>query len=89
MLYEKPDVGKINALASFNERVDLKHATIKFYLSNATIRLRTEDEALRCTELLGESSKLEQVCAIIVRDMLAHVQKKLDRGLELTPKGWN
>jgi phosphate:Na+ symporter len=87
-LYEKPDADKIAALASLDDRVDRKHAAIKLYLAKATIRPMTEDEALRCQELLGACVKLEQVGDIIVRNMLAHVQKKLDRGLEFTPEGW-
>lgn len=87
-LYEKPDPDKIKALALLDDRVDRKHAAIKLYLAKATIRPMTEDEALRCQELLGACVKLEQVGDIIVRNMLAHVQKKLDRGLEFTPEGW-
>ncbi|GAA4117781.1 Na/Pi cotransporter family protein [Aminobacter aganoensis] len=87
-LYEKPDADKIAALASLDDRVDRRHAAIKLYLAKATIRPMTEDEALRCQELLGACVKLEQVGDIIVRNMLAHVQKKLDRGLEFTPEGW-
>lgn len=87
-LYESPDAEKIKALASLDDRVDRKHQAIKLYLAKATIRPMTEDEALRCQELLGACVKLEQVGDIIVRNMLAHVQKKLDRGLEFTPEGW-
>jgi phosphate:Na+ symporter len=43
---------------------------------------------LRCQELLGACVKLEQVGDIIVRNMLVHVRKKADRGLEFTPEGW-
>ncbi|WP_378949694.1 Na/Pi cotransporter family protein [Mesorhizobium sp. ANAO-SY3R2] len=87
-LYEQADDDKIKALAALDDRVDRKHAAIKFYLARATIQQMTEDEALRCQELLGACVKLEQVGDIIVRNMLAHVQKKLDRGLEFTPEGW-
>lgn len=87
-LYEKADDEKIKALASLDDRVDRKHAAIKLYLAKATIQPMTEDEALRCQELIGACVKLEQVGDIIVRNMLAHVQKKLDRGLEFTPEGW-
>ncbi|ODT05827.1 MAG: Na+ cotransporter [Mesorhizobium sp. SCN 65-20] len=87
-LYEDADADKIKALAALDDRVDRKHAAIKLYLAKATIRQMTEDEALRCQELLGACVKLEQVGDIIVRNMLAHVQKKLDRGLEFTPEGW-
>ena len=53
-----------------------------------TIRQLSEAEALRCQELIGACVKLEQVGDIIVRNMLAHVQKKFDRGLEFTDEGW-
>src|SRR5690606_23948862 len=40
-------------------------------------------------ELIGACVKLEQVGDIIVRNMLIHVQKKLDKGLEFAPEGWH
>jgi phosphate:Na+ symporter len=87
-LYEKADPDKIRALAALDDRVDRKHAAIKLYLAKATARTMTEDEALRCQELIGACVKLEQVGDIIVRNMLVHVQKKFDRGLEFTDEGW-
>ncbi len=87
-LYEKADPDKIRALATLDDRVDRKHAAIKLYLAKATARQMTEDEALRCQELIGACVKLEQVGDIIVRNMLVHVQKKFDRGLEFTEEGW-
>ncbi|RJG44368.1 MULTISPECIES: Na/Pi cotransporter family protein [unclassified Mesorhizobium] len=87
-LYEKADPDKIRALAALDDRVDRKHAAIKLYLAKATARQMTEDEALRCQELIGACVKLEQVGDIIVRNMLVHVQKKFDRGLEFTDEGW-
>ena len=87
-LYEAADDDKIKALAALDDRVDRKHAAIKLYLAKVTIRQLSEAEALRCQELIGACVKLEQVGDIIVRNMLAHVQKKLDRGLEFTDEGW-
>jgi phosphate:Na+ symporter len=87
-LYEAADDHKIKALAALDDRVDRKHAAIKLYLAKVTSRTLTEAEALRCQELIGACVKLEQVGDIIVRNMLAHVKKKLDRGLEFTPEGW-
>ncbi len=87
-LYESADEDKINALAALDDRVDKKHAAIKIYLAKVTRNVMTEDEALRCQELIGACVKLEQVGDIIVRNMLVHVQKKLDLGLEFTPEGW-
>ncbi|MEQ1944035.1 Na/Pi cotransporter family protein [Mesorhizobium sp. VNQ89] len=87
-LYESADDQKIKALAALDDRVDRKHAAIKIYLAKLTSRKLTEDEALRCQELIGACVKLEQVGDIIVRNMLAHVRKKMERGLEFTPEGW-
>ncbi|MDQ2705755.1 MAG: Na/Pi cotransporter family protein, partial [Pseudomonadota bacterium] len=88
-LYEAADDDKIKALAALDDRVDRKHAAIKLYLAKATQRELTEDEARRCQELIGACVKLEQVGDIIVRNMLVHVRKKLDRGLQFTPEGWH
>ncbi|TPI21124.1 Na/Pi cotransporter family protein [Mesorhizobium sp. B4-1-1] len=87
-LYEDADPAKIKALAALDDRVDRKHAAIKLYLAKITRNPLTEDEALRCQELIGACVKLEQVGDIIVRNMLVHVRKKLERGLEFTPEGW-
>lgn len=87
-LYEDGDAGKIKALAALDDRVDTKHAAIKLYLAKVTKNALTEPEALRCQELLGACVKLEQVGDIIVRNMLVHVRKKIERGLEFTPEGW-
>ncbi|HEY6632957.1 MAG TPA: Na/Pi cotransporter family protein [Rhizobiaceae bacterium] len=87
-LYEAADDDKIKALAALDDRVDRRHAAIKLYLAKVTSRQLTEAEALRCQELIGASVKLEQVGDIIVRNMLVHVRKKMERGLEFTPEGW-
>ncbi|TKT80337.1 Na/Pi cotransporter family protein [Aquamicrobium sp. LC103] len=87
-LYEEPDRDRIKALAALDDRLDRKHAAIKLYLAKLTTRPLSEDQALRCQELLGASVKLEQVGDIVVRNMLVHVKKKLDRGLSFTPEGW-
>ncbi len=87
-LYEGADDEKIKALAALDDRVDSKHAAIKLYLAKVTSRTLSEAEAFRCQELLGASVKLEQVGDIIVRNMLVHVRKKAERGLEFTPEGW-
>ena len=87
-LYEEPNRERIAALAALDDRVDRRHAAIKLYLARiATHRMRDE-EAMRMQELLGACVKLEQVGDIVVRNMLAHVRKKLDRGLSFTPEGW-
>lgn len=87
-LYEAPDRTRMDALAALDDRVDRQHAAIKLYLARITTRAMSEDEALRTQELLGACVKLEQVGDIIVRNMLIHVRKKLNRGLAFTPEGW-
>jgi phosphate:Na+ symporter len=87
-LYVEADQDKIDALSALDDRVDRKHAAIKLYLAKVTSRTLSEADALRCQELIGACVKLEQVGDIIVRNMLVHVQKKFDRGLEFTEQGW-
>lgn len=87
-LYVHADAEGIRSLATLDDRVDRSHAAIKLYLARMTVHPLSEDEALRCQELIGACVKLEQVGDIIVRNMLVHVQKKLDRGLEFTEEGW-
>ena len=87
-LYEHPDEEKMASLAALDDRVDRKHQAIKLYLAKLTTRDLSRDEMLRCQELLGACVKLEQVGDIIVRNMLVHVRKKADRGLEFTSEGW-
>jgi phosphate:Na+ symporter len=87
-LYQRPDRAKIRELAAFDDRVDRWHAAIKLYLARLDAGQMTPAEKLRYQELIGACIKLEQVGDIIVRNLLAHVQKKLDRKLEFTPEGW-
>lgn len=87
-LYEKADDAKIAALEALDDRIDRRHAAIKLYLAKLTTRPLNEYEATRCQELLGACVKLEQVGDIVVRNMLAHVRKKMERGLTFTEEGW-
>lgn len=87
-LYEEADKDSIAALAALDDRVDSRHAAIKLYLAKVTQHAMTEEEAMRCQELIGACVRLEQVGDIIVRNMLVHVKKKLDRGVEFTDQGW-
>ena len=87
-LYRHPTQARIDRLSALDDRVDRWHAAIKLYLARVTARTLSEAEALRCQELIGACIKLEQVGDIIVRNMLVHVQKKMDRKLEFTDDGW-
>ncbi len=87
-LYRHPSQARIDRLSALDDRVDRWHGAIKLYLARVTSRPLSESEALRCQELIGACIKLEQVGDIIVRNMLAHVQKKMDRQLEFTDDGW-
>jgi phosphate:Na+ symporter len=88
-LYEDADEERIAALAALDDRLDGKHAAIKIYLAKATAAGLDREQTLRCQELLGACVKLEQVGDIVVRNMLAHVRKKLKHGLQFTPDGWS
>ncbi|WP_274426364.1 Na/Pi cotransporter family protein [Chelativorans sp. YIM 93263] len=87
-LYEKPDKQAISALAALDDTVDKRHAAIKLYLARIRQHDMSDREARRCQELLSACIKLEQVGDIIVRNLLAHVQRKMARGVEFTPEGW-
>ena len=87
-LYENPEQAGIDELAALDDKVDRKHAAIKLYLAKLTTRKLSEYEIGRARELLGACVRLEQVGDIIVRNMLALVQKKMDRKVEFTDEGW-
>lgn len=87
-VFEKPDQTRIDELAALDDRVDKRHMAIKLYLTQLATQKLTEAEAARMQELLEACIKLEQVGDIIVRNMLVHVQKKLDQKLNFTEEGW-
>jgi phosphate:Na+ symporter len=87
-LYENPEQDRIDELSALDDKVDRKHAAIKLYLAKLTTGSLTTYEVARARELLGACVKLEQVGDIIVRNMLALVQKKMDRNLKFTDEGW-
>jgi phosphate:Na+ symporter len=87
-VFEKPDQARIDELAALDDRVDKRHMAIKLYLTQLATQKLTETEAARMQELLEACIKLEQVGDIIVRNMLVHVQKKLDQNLNFSEDGW-
>ena len=87
-LYENPEQERIDELSALDDKVDRKHAAIKLYLAKLTTKSLSDFEVARAQELLGACVKLEQVGDIIVRNMLALVQKKMDRKLKFTDEGW-
>lgn len=87
-LYEDADQARIDELVRLDDKVDRRHRAIKLYLAKITRNEMSEDEALRCQDLLGACVKLEQVGDIITRNLIAHVQKKLDRKVAFTEEGW-
>jgi phosphate:Na+ symporter len=87
-LYEDADQGQIDELVRLDDKVDKRHRAIKLYLARITENEMSEDEARRCQDLLGACVKLEQVGDIITRNLIAHVQKKMDRKVSFTEEGW-
>lgn len=88
-LYTEPDETRIRALAALDDRLDQKHAAIKLYLARVTAQPLDPLEEARAQELLGACVKLEQVGDIVVRNLLAHVRKKMKYGLQFAPDGWD
>ncbi|MGB3501343.1 MAG: Na/Pi cotransporter family protein [Mesorhizobium sp.] len=88
-LYRQTDDEENARLAAIDDRVDALHEAIKLYLAQLTTRDLSQDERLRCEELLGACVRLEQVGDIVVRNMLVHVRKKSARKLEFTAEGWS
>lgn len=87
-VYEHPTQQRIHDLAALDDRVDKKHMAIKLYLTELATHPMSDAESARMQELLEACVKLEQVGDIIVRNMLVHVQKKLNENLEFTEDGW-
>lgn len=87
-LYEVPDRAGMDELARLDDRVDRRHAAIKLYLAGIDPEAMGKTDSRRCGELLDACVRLEQVGDIIVRNMLVHVRKKLERGVAFTPEGW-
>lgn len=87
-LYEHADPERIRAMAELDDRVDDRHAEVKLYLVKVMRNRLTDDESLRGQELISACVRLEQVGDIIVRNMLSHVEKKIEHGLTFTPEGW-
>ena len=87
-LYQAADKSQLGALAELDDTVDRRHAAIKLYLARIPAGRMSDKEALRCHELLEACVKLEQVGDIIVRNLLVHAQKKMERGVEFTRPGW-
>lgn len=87
-LYEHADADQIQALAALDDHVDKKHAAVKLYLAKVMRNRLTDAESMRGQELISACVRLEQVGDIITNNMLAHVRKKNERGLNFTPDGW-
>lgn len=88
-LYSEADEERIRSLAALDDRLDRTHAAIKLYLARVSAQPLDPEDGMRAQELLGACVKLEQVGDIVVRNMLAHVRKKMKYGLKFTPDGWD
>lgn len=86
-LYAKPGAEPIRALRALDDRLDRRHAAIKLYLAKLSAQPMSEAETARCAELVDGCVKLEQVGDIVVRNLLAHAEKLVARGVAFTPEG--
>lgn len=87
-LYSARDAQGVAALRELDDRIDRRQAAVKLYLAKLSTRPLDARDAQRCRELIDGCVKLEQVGDIIVRNLLAHVETKLARGLRFTEAGW-
>ncbi|WEX08846.1 Na/Pi cotransporter family protein [Chelativorans sp. AA-79] len=87
-LYRQADKQEIRALADLDDTLDRRHAAIKLYLARIRREEMSAQEARQCQELLGVCVRLEQAGDIIVRNLLAHARRKMERKVEFTEEGW-
>lgn len=87
-LYEAADTRALDELARLDDKIDERQAALKLYLSKIAASAMDEQDVARCRELLDACVKLEQVGDIVVRNMLVHARKKMQRKLEFTDEGW-
>lgn len=87
-VYAAPDQESIEDLRRLDDKVDRRHNAIKLYLARITEHEMEPGQARRCQDLLEVCIRLEQAGDVIVRNLLAHAQKKLDRQVEFTEEGW-
>ncbi|AGF74738.1 Na/Pi-cotransporter family protein [Bartonella australis AUST/NH1] len=88
-LYEKPDPGIMHELNQLNTILDKKYTAIKLYLVQLAGQKLSDEEALQTQELLSACIKLDQAGDIIIRNMLALVKKKQQKGLQFADDSWN
>jgi phosphate:Na+ symporter len=87
-LFVSADKETIQQLTDMDDVVDDYHSEIKNYLAEVSRMELSPSEAQRCQELTTACIKLEHVGDVIVRNLIKHVEKKKDRGLEFSEDGW-
>lgn len=88
-IYEDPTIEAIDELTQQDDRVDKRQNAIKLYLAQITEKAMTVEQAHQCQNLLEVCIKLEQAGDVIVRNLIPHVQKKMERQVEFTAEGWS
>ncbi|MBK0329220.1 Na/Pi cotransporter family protein [Rhodobacteraceae bacterium F11138] len=87
-IYEEPTPEAVEELIQQDDWVDKRQNAIKLYLAQITEKAMTVEQARHCQNLLEVCIKLEQAGDVIVRNLVPHVQKKMERQVEFTPEGW-
>ncbi len=87
-IFEDPTPEAIEELIQQDDRIDKRQNAIKLYLARITEKEMTVEQAHQCQNLLEVCIKLEQAGDVIVRNLIPHVQKKLERQVEFTAEGW-
>ncbi len=86
-MYDFADKQTIHQIKEMDDRVDAIHSRIKLYLAKIRGDKLGPVEAARRQELLAACIRIEQVGDVIMRNMLAHVQKKRHFALSFSDEG--
>jgi phosphate:Na+ symporter len=87
-IFERPDSAEMAAIEQLDDDIDRMHRNIKFYLAKISESALDNESAIRCSDLLGVTIKLEQAADIISHNMLTRARKKKARDVKFSEQGW-
>ena len=87
-VFEHPDGAEMAAIEQLDDDIDKMHRNIKFYLAKISESALDHDSAVRCSDLMGITIKLEQAADIVSQNMLTRARKKQARDVKFSDQGW-
>ncbi len=87
VVFRANDGGLAREVSRLDDRVDVKHEAIKFYLTEASRREMDEAEARRTVDVLSFTTNLEHVGDIIDKNLMELAEKKIANRLSFSPEG--